>query len=184
MTSPDSPASDLADAPGDLLQALPLSNLIGGPLIAALEAQIQMANATENFIKAVGYLPSAAPGGAAEARTVSFEFARPVADESDPTGVRQEQVRMDVPLLALVKIPNLQIDKMDLAFEVAVTGWGSVAGGDELPTAEGVLAGPHSALKAPGYAITMKAVSAEPTDAMARVMDELTKAITPVVQPR
>lgn len=184
MTPTDTSTFEQGDGPEAALKSLPLSQLISAPLVAALDAQVQLAKATEDFIKTIGFAPSTVPGGAAEPRMASFAFSRPAMDESDPSLTRQEEVRMEVPMLAIVKIPSLHIDTMDLAFEVAVTGWGSVAGGGEPPTAEGVLTGPHSALGPPGYTITMKAVSAPPTDAMARVMDELTKGIAPVIQSR
>lgn len=183
MPSDDTPGPGQANPAGIPFPGLPLSELIGGPLVAAIEAQARMAQSTADFINMIGFVPPATPDGVAQPRTASFAFTRPVADGSDPSGSRLEEVRMDVPLLSIVKVPNLQLENVDITFDIGVTAWKPGAGADQAPAIEAVLAGPNPTLRAPGYAISMKAVSAEPTEAMARVMEELAKAVTPVVKP-
>lgn len=65
-------------------KGLPMSDLIGGPLTAACDAQVRLANATADFIKVVGFLPPTPPTSGVLAddavgatRTVSFAFERP-----------------------------------------------------------------------------------------------------------
>lgn len=110
-------------------KGLPMGELIGGPLNAACDAQIALASATANFIKVVGFLPP--DGGNKEGanavgavRTAVFKFDRPIEKAGDKVipGVPNatETVEIEVPLLALVKIPNLSIDTVDVTFDMEV----------------------------------------------------------------
>lgn len=111
-------------------KGLPMGDLIGGPLNAACDAQVRLAGATANFIKVVGFMPPAAdntdPNAVGEVRTATFKFDRPVeipggtvpAVPGAPNGT--ETVELEVPLLALVKIPNLTIDSVDVTFDMEV----------------------------------------------------------------
>ena len=49
-------------AMGDQFRGLPMADLIGGPLMAACDAQVKLANATADFIKVVGFLPPTGTG--------------------------------------------------------------------------------------------------------------------------
>jgi hypothetical protein len=118
----------------DQFRGLPMGDLIGGPLSAACDAQVRLANATANFIKVIGFLPPPAPAQGAVAdpnavgdvRNVTFKFDRPsqaVPNQADPTGnlaAKMETVELTVPLLAVVKVPNLSITKVDITFDMEV----------------------------------------------------------------
>ncbi|MYM28545.1 DUF2589 domain-containing protein [Duganella sp. CY15W] len=103
-------------------KGLPMGDLIGGPLAAACDAQVKLANATADFIKHVGFLPPADndPAGVGSTRLAHFAFTRPVADPNDPKKTVEENVSLDVPLLAIVKIPSLSITKVDITFDMEV----------------------------------------------------------------
>lgn len=116
---------------GDQFRGLPMGDLIGGPLTAACDAQVRLANATADFIKVVGFLPPVAdpnnPNAVVDAnavgdvRTVSFRFDRPSqSNPSDGTTNPMERVELEVPLLAVVKVPNLSINKVDVTFDMEV----------------------------------------------------------------
>jgi hypothetical protein len=109
---------------GDQFRGLPMGDLIGGPLMAACDAQVRLANATADFIKVVGFLPPAdATKPVGDVRTVSFKFDRPSqGSAADPTtgAVPMERVELEVPLLAVVKVPALAIDKVDITFDMEV----------------------------------------------------------------
>jgi hypothetical protein len=123
-------------------KGLPMEALIGGPLTAACDAQVKLANATADFIKVIGFNPPAgANPGADEVgtiRTASFTFTRPVpprdavaavpatatspalpAISAIPAGTT-EAVNLTVPMLALVQIPALSIKTVDIVFDMEV----------------------------------------------------------------
>lgn len=115
-------------AVADQFRGLPMADLIGGPLIAASDAQVTLANATASFIKTVGFLPKYVNGqidpndpyGAV--RTATFKFNRP-AGAATPNAqglVPTETVELEVPLLAIVKIPSLSIVNVDIIFDMEV----------------------------------------------------------------
>src|SRR5215470_12367502 len=101
--------------------ALPMEQIIGGPLQAIIKAQSLAANATATFINQVGLLPPDTPGGNATARTVDFSFKRlkpPADDKSQPT---QETVKLTVPLLTIVPVPFIRIQEATIDFECKVS---------------------------------------------------------------
>jgi hypothetical protein len=95
-----------------------MKDLIGGPLSAACDAQVHLAQATANFIKEVGMEEDEATK-ALKARTVDFSFTRPVQNEQTGS-VTQEKVDLSVPLLAIVNNPALGIKEVDINFTMEV----------------------------------------------------------------
>lgn len=117
----------------DQFKGLPMADLIGGPLSAACDAQLKLANATADFIKTIGFLPPATPedlkaGKLGDTRTALFKFKRPVDNPKgqevtklgQPPSIMEEEVELQVPLLALVRIPNLSIRTVDVTFDMEV----------------------------------------------------------------
>lgn len=102
-------------------KGLPMADLIGGPLSAACDAQVKLAKATADFIQVIGFSEPATQGGAVTTRTASFRFKRPV---DAPAGQKdkffEEEVELEVPLLALVKVPALSITTVDVTFDMEV----------------------------------------------------------------
>jgi hypothetical protein len=113
-------------------KGLPMGDLIGGPLTAACEAQVKLAQATADFIKLIGFMPpDPANATAAQAtRTATFRFKRPVDAPPQTTGgtgtgtavvpIYEEEVEITVPLLAIVKVPALSITTVDVNFNMEV----------------------------------------------------------------
>jgi len=106
--------------PGTELSTLDFESLIGGPLIAAVHAQVQSALATVNFVKQVGFKPPS--GGTVDAgnqttgepATVTFQYKKEVPK---PDGTSElEDVQLSVPLLSILPIPYLRIDEVDIDF--------------------------------------------------------------------
>ena len=91
---------------------LPMESLIGGPLQAACDAQTMLAGATARFIEEVGLVKE---GDKQVVRTVGFSFTRS-ANGDDGNGPASEKVEMNIPLLAMVKVPSLSIDLVDITF--------------------------------------------------------------------
>lgn len=115
---------------GEQFRGLPMGDLIGGPLMAACDAQVRLANATAQFIQVVGFVPKdgatagadgTIPAGQLDVRTVDFKFDRPVQGGTPVNGVMPtETVSLTVPLLAVIKIPALAIDTVDITFDMEV----------------------------------------------------------------
>lgn len=112
----------------DQFQGLPMDSLIGGPLTAACDSQVKLARATADFIKVIGFLPPDKnnPDGVGETRVASFRFKRPVeipapaGTEGQPPVIHEEEVELEVPLLAIVNVPNLSITSVDITFDMEV----------------------------------------------------------------
>lgn len=102
-------------------KGLPMESLIGGPLKAACEANVLMAQATSKFINDVGFIQTEGENGQmipGAPRMVDFSFERPGTDaEGNPT---IEMVKLKVPILAIVPIPNLQVNNVDITFDMEV----------------------------------------------------------------
>lgn len=200
--------AELVDMAGQF-KGLPMADLIGGPLAAACDAQVRLANATAEFIKTVGFLPppDAKQGDGSKAtallpRNAAFKFTRPqpimqATKPGDAIQVAQEEVTLDVPLLALVKVPNLSITQVDVTFDMevksafqekgstdasasidATLGWsiakvhiqGSVAAHQEHT---------RSSDSSAKYHVSVHAQDSGMPEGLARVMDLLQTAIAP-----
>jgi hypothetical protein len=105
-------------------KGLPMGDLIGGPLNAACEAQVKLAQATADFIRVIGFQApdpnNKDPKAVGDTRTALFRFKRPVDDPKNPGGILEEEVELNVPLLAIVKVPNLSINTVDVTFDMEV----------------------------------------------------------------
>jgi hypothetical protein len=97
---------------GAQFAGLDMEKLIGGPLSAAANASINLAQSTADFINNVGFNPDKS------ARTMVFKYEK---SDMDPLGnpIRNE-MSLQVPLLAIVPIPNLQIDEVNILFDMEV----------------------------------------------------------------
>ena len=83
---------------------LKMDELIGGPLSAAADASTLLANSTADFINRIGFDQNG------RVRTVPFSYhQRSVNDDGTSN---YDEMKVDVPMLAIVPIPNLQIDEV------------------------------------------------------------------------
>ena len=124
---------------------LDMAALIGGPLTAACNAQTRLARSTLNFIEEVGLEPADA-SGVRKVRTANISFDR-TADGTDGK-MGSENVEMNVPLLAIVNVPALSIDTVDVTFDMEVkSSTSSQSSSDknaELDATAGLKIGPFS----------------------------------------
>ena len=115
----------------DQFKGLPMQDLIGGPLDAAVKANISLAQSTADFINSVGFVQNLTTDSSSSnkkilspgaARMVNFSFERPgIAVDNQGNQIRTvEEVKIKVPMLAIVPIPNLQIDTVDITFDMEV----------------------------------------------------------------
>lgn len=97
---------------GDQFSGLDMENLIGGPLRAAADASMQLADSTAQFINKVGF------DAKGNTRTASFQFEKKTFNEDGTTN--EDEMKVDVPMLAIVPIPNLQVDEVNVLFDMEV----------------------------------------------------------------
>ena len=106
--------------------ALPMEQIIGGPLQSVVKAQALAASSTVDFIQQVGLNPAQGGVGAQTARTVDFSFQRRVpAREEDGGGssdvLTSETVQLTVPLLTIVPVPFIRVKEATIDFEAQVS---------------------------------------------------------------
>tara|TARA_R110000868_G_C10810569_1_gene757801 strand:+ start:475 stop:1074 length:600 start_codon:yes stop_codon:yes gene_type:complete len=100
----------------DQFSGLPMSDLIGGPLQAACDAQVMLAKATADFVQNVGMEQI---DSKYVARTVDFQFDRPKTNQ-DGTATT-ETVDLKVPLLAILNTPSLSVKEATVNFTMSVS---------------------------------------------------------------
>ncbi len=100
----------------DQFQGLPMGNLIGGPLSAACDSQIMLARATSDFINDVGFDENK------KIRMVDFSFSKPEhIDQPDGSIVTKAQdYKVSVPFISIVSVPTLQVQDVDVSFNMEV----------------------------------------------------------------
>lgn len=102
----------------DQFRGLPMGDLVGAPLMAACEAQVRLAQSTADFINTVGFEHDANGAATGKSRTSDFRFTRPV--QQDDGSWKDEEVSMSVPLLAIVKVPTLAVEDVNITFDMEV----------------------------------------------------------------
>ena len=100
----------------DQFGGLPMDQLIGGPLAAACNSQVQLAKATADFIQTVGLETDA--NGLMKARTVDFTYSKPVNDGNG--GYTEVTNQLDVPILAILNTPSLAVKEVEVEFTMEV----------------------------------------------------------------
>lgn len=101
---------DVAKKSIGTLQGIPFKNLIGGPLSACIQAQNDAAMTSINFINNV-CLNEDKETGEKSAIYVSFSFIQ-----------NGRKVVINVPLIAIVPIPYIAINSIDINFKATVNG--------------------------------------------------------------
>lgn len=91
---------------------LQMDQLIGAPLRAAADASTLLANSTADFINRVGF------DGQGKVRTVAFAYQKRSVNEDGTSNL--DEMKVDVPMLAIVPIPNLQVDEVNILFDMEV----------------------------------------------------------------
>lgn len=93
-----------------LLQELDFNRILGAPLSACVNAQEEAAQATLQYLNEVVFTQAGDDDSSLEPVTVSFYF--------ESAG---QVHRIFMPLLLIVPVPYLQIDRVDLTFQATVT---------------------------------------------------------------
>lgn len=98
------------DKQESLLQELDFNRILGAPLSACVNAQEEAAQATLQYLNEVVFTQAGDDDSSLEPVTVSFYFE---------SGGQVHRIVM--PLLLIVPVPYLQIDRVDLTFQATVT---------------------------------------------------------------
>lgn len=181
-------------------KGLPMGQLIGSPLKAASDSQILLAQSTADFIKSVGF-DLDKDGNITGTRTVKFSYKRK-APKEDGT-LEEQNVDIEVPMLSIVNIPNLQIDNVDITFDMSINnvdstsssedhqmgfkggakvGWGPFSLNVEVSGS--VSAHKESSRKtdqSAKYHVDVKASQAGTPEGLSRVLDMMNQSITPQI---
>lgn len=91
---------------------LQMDQLIGGPLRAAADANAHLANSTADFINNIGF------DNKGNVRNVMFGYQKRTANEDGTSNL--DELKVAVPILAIVPIPNLQVDEVNILFDMEV----------------------------------------------------------------
>ena len=91
-----------------ILESLPLDHLISAPLMSACAAQIQLSQATCDFVKQMGF------DDEGNVQMISLKM-----NEMDASGVVHD-VTVNVPLLTILNIPCMQIQAVNIDLVVEV----------------------------------------------------------------
>lgn len=185
---------------GDQFGGLDMASLIGGPLRAACDAQTMLASSTTSFIRDIG-MDYDENSKKYRVRTTSFSFTRAKGDAADGEG-GTEKVEMNVPLLSMVNVPNLQVDDVNVTFDMEVKSAVATESKKDkegsLDANAGLKVGPfHMDVKIKGsisshesntrssdnsakYHVEVHAKQAEAPEGLSRMLDVLATACTPV----
>ena len=89
------------------MENIPISDIISGPLVATSDAQTQLTNTTLDFIKSVGLDENNS------IKTIAFTYE--LNDGSTPI-----TMTVTVPLLSILKTPNLSIKSTEINFNIEI----------------------------------------------------------------
>lgn len=133
--------------PGQELSSIDFESMLGGPLVAVINAQAQAAMSTVNFIKEVGFKKSPEEDAGTNTSTdepiyVTFKYPKELspyqpaipADPGDPAAVPPRPARaaqgavaavyetqqLQVPILTMLPIPFIRIDLTTIDFNAKI----------------------------------------------------------------
>ena len=112
------------------LNNIDFRKMIGGPLQAAVDAQVASSLATVDFINTVGFTAPDPQTGKRDLVMVDFSHKRSDVDASG-TAVPKE-IFIKVPLLAMLPIPSLRIEHVTIDFNVKLNSVESASTSDDL----------------------------------------------------
>ncbi len=116
-SAPNSSPKDLTvdEKMTDKFKDLPMSELVGGPLMATVEAQ---RNLTDFYRKIAWNSDDSGKPKLDEKRLLTLQLNRLVEVDGEMMPVRQQ---IQVPFIGLIPIPSLLIDRVDVDFQMEVT---------------------------------------------------------------
>ncbi len=181
---------------GSVINALPLDRMIGGPLQAMVNAQVQASRAYADFLMEVCFDKQGDDGaGTYLARNIQFDYDETLVDDQGMLkGTHRKTMR--IPLVAAITHPNICVEEGTVDFDLSVTqsletnvetsaeggfkakvGWGpfSVSMHGKVSHKSKQTRKTDTTAK---YSIHVGLKRQEPPESMARVIDFLTDAAT------
>lgn len=125
LGGPGGPSTDLTSE----LNNIDFKKMIGGPLQAAIDAQVASSMASINFIKEVGFQTDASTG---KSELVMVDFSHTRKDVDKDGNPVEKAINIKVPLLAMVQIPSLRIEHVIIDFNVKLNSVESSKVSDKL----------------------------------------------------
>jgi len=108
---------------GKELSALDFADIIGGPLMAVINAQAKAAHTTTNFINTVGFTHTEDNQGnlSTKLTTVEFDYSQILdsGTQANPNNLKDE-CTIKVPLLSMVPIPFIRVDSLTIDLNVTL----------------------------------------------------------------
>lgn len=99
---------------------LPIEYLLAAPLESLVRAQAMAAQTSAEFVGEVGFETD--KNGVSHARMVDFEYVHPRADPDQPGNSIDTPVRVRVPVISLLTIPNVTVDQATVELQLKVVG--------------------------------------------------------------
>jgi hypothetical protein len=107
----------------DFSKELDIESIISAPLVAVSKANAVMVSGQTQFL--LEYCFTKTADNNYQPVLIEMQLARGVADEtkqpSDPDYIRQEKMTFTVPLLCIVPMNSLAVDKVTIGFDLEVT---------------------------------------------------------------
>ncbi len=94
------------------MSQLPIKDLIGAPFRAVMESQVALALSTHEFIELIGF------DDKGDLKTIDFNV--PVATSKESGAIAYKNKKIQTPILSVVPIPSLMIDKVSVDFQLEV----------------------------------------------------------------
>ncbi|RMH33075.1 MAG: DUF2589 domain-containing protein [Nitrospirae bacterium] len=107
------------------LGAIDFGRVIGGPLVAAVEAHNMAQLTVADFIQSIGFIDTDNDGNPDEVRMVTFKYQREVT-EPDPANPGNDRTVLktftfSVPFILLIRLPYFEVDSVDISLNVELT---------------------------------------------------------------
>lgn len=98
----------------DALQNLSLSDLLSGPLVAAIDASLHAQTESVRLLREIGYDRNG------ELRTVTFGYQSNTLD-AESGAAEQRRREIEIPLMLFLSLPNLQVSLIEEEFSARIT---------------------------------------------------------------
>lgn len=155
-----------------------IGQLIAAPLKAAADAQLDLAKSTVEFIQTVGLEQDEA--GMDKVRNLHFNLSAMGKDGAE------KNLQIQAPLLAIVPIPNLAVEEVDIGFQMEVTSARKDSGDSSEVEGQGVqicgqvssqAANTRATNQSAKYQIQVKARKQENPEGLSRILDLMAQAV-------